>query len=53
MRRNVTFLIAAALGGIACEPHRPAVVADDLPRALAEARRASDEVLLVELWARW
>ncbi len=51
--RNPTLVFAAALAGIACASHRPAIVADDWPRALAEARRASGEVLLVELWARW
>lgn len=53
MKPNLTVLVAAAVAVVACTSHRPAIVADDWSRALAESRRSSDGVLLVELWARW
>ncbi len=53
MRTDLTLLTAVTVAGIACASQRPVIVADDWPRALAEARRAPDEVLLVELWAGW
>ncbi len=53
MRIDPRLLATVAVAGIACAWHRPAIVADDWSRALAEARRAPEEVLLVELWAGW
>ncbi len=53
MRTDPRVLAAVAAAGIACASQRPVIVADDWWRALAEARRAPDEVLLVELWAGW
>lgn len=52
MRRTLEAAITAAVCGIACVSQR-SVIADDFPRAVTEARRAADGVLLVELWARW
>lgn len=52
MNRELTILAAAAVATASCASRRATLVADDWPRALAEAR-ATDGVLLVELWARW